>query len=211
MMPYSDVKYEPLHAEATENGTLSLLQDNNVMNATRPDETPQPHSRWPSLATCCLVMILLGAFLDAAALLLFSRRPPAEPMGIASLPYRSTYGRLDDLYFMKKQNSSIHSPIINIPRTLAQVSSRQPRKVFLQWPELWLEDYGNVPLAARSLIATAEASISEALPSSLLINVFRYRQLRSSSSWIMEWRTAVSRFQPHNYPASSSKMLQPCA
>lgn len=117
-------------------------------------------SRWLRISNLCIVMLIAGLVLDALSTVLFVRPSyrSHRPVDVESLPYRSTYSRLDDLYLVKKQKSSRHAPLNNIPRMMTQVSMSEPERVFPPWPEMYLGTYGYVPTAARRLLANDAVS-----------------------------------------------------
>ncbi|KAF8466073.1 hypothetical protein DFH94DRAFT_781694 [Russula ochroleuca] len=80
---------------------------------------------------------------------------PVEP---AKLETPSTYINFDLLYRNGTKTSSRFPPIRALPRALAQVSSREPDKVYPQWPVSFLAPYGSVPQNDRHLLVDPEIS-----------------------------------------------------
>ena len=70
----------------------------------------------------------------------------------------STYINFDLLYPNGTKTDSRFPMIQALPRALAQVSSREPDKVYPQWPVSFLAPYGSVPYNDRRLLVDPEVS-----------------------------------------------------
>jgi len=69
----------------------------------------------------------------------------------------STYINFDLLYPNDGTKTDSRFPTIQaLPRALAQVSSREPDKVYPQWPVSFLAPYGSVPYNDRRLLVDPE-------------------------------------------------------
>lgn len=110
-------------------------------------------------------MLIAGIILDAFSMLFFAKTigHPTRNVDLESLPFRSTYSRLDELYLVKKQKSSFHAPLYNAPRMMTHVSMDEPNKVFPPWPELYLGIYGYVPIATRRLLVNRRVRVCSRL------------------------------------------------
>jgi hypothetical protein len=97
----------------------------------------------------CLLFVALGY--RYAKIILF----PVDP---ARLETPSTYINFDLLYRNGTKTSSRFPPIRALPRALAQVSSREPGRVFPQWPVSFLAPYGSVPQNDRRLLVDPEVN-----------------------------------------------------
>jgi hypothetical protein len=65
---------------------------------------------------------------------------------------------LDELY-AKKNYSTRHLPIMNIPRNYFQISSAHPQAQFPYWSNMKLSAEGNITLAEYRFVVTSEVSI----------------------------------------------------
>ena len=116
---------------------------------------------------------------------------------LESIPYRSTYMKLDELYLKKKQKSSSYPPIYNLPRVLSQISSLERSKVFPIWTDLRMIDTGYVPTGERRLLVNSDVRpltflyLIHILNVSYNLNHTRLIQSPSSISLTMVWRTVV--------------------
>jgi hypothetical protein len=81
------------------------------------------------------------------------------PVDPAKLETPSTYINFDLLYRNGTKTSSQFPPIRALPRALAQVSSREPDKVYPQWPVSFLAPYGSVPQNDRRLLVDPEVNL----------------------------------------------------
>jgi hypothetical protein len=80
------------------------------------------------------------------------------PVDPAKLETPSTYINFDLLYRNGTKTSSRFPPIQALPRALAQVSTREPDKVYPQWPVSFLAPYGSVPHNDRHLLVDPEVN-----------------------------------------------------
>jgi len=105
------------------------------------------------IATCtvldCLLFLALGCRYANSVLF------PVHP---ANLETASTYINFDLLYRNGTKTSFLFPPIRALPRALAQVSSREPDRVYPQWPTSFLAPYGRVPQNDRRLLVDPEIS-----------------------------------------------------
>jgi len=108
-----------------------------------------------------LFIIAACTVLDSILLLVLGYRYaktvlfPADP---AKLETPSTYINFDLLYDNGTKTNSHFIPIQALPRALAQVSSREPAKIYPQWPVSFLAQYGSVPYNDRRLLVDPEIS-----------------------------------------------------
>ncbi|KAH9979595.1 hypothetical protein BGW80DRAFT_1279156, partial [Lactifluus volemus] len=79
-----------------------------------------------------------------------------SPVDLAKLDAPSTYINFDLLYRNGTKTNSRFPPIQALPRALAQVSAREPDKVYPQWPVSFLAPYGSVPYNDRHLLVDPE-------------------------------------------------------
>jgi len=98
----------------------------------------------------CVLFVALGY--RYAKVVLF----PLDP---AKLETPSTYINFDLLYRNGTKTSSQFPPIRALPRALAQVSSREPDRVYPQWPVSFLAPYGSVPQNDRRLLVDPEVNL----------------------------------------------------
>lgn len=97
----------------------------------------------------CLLFVALGY--RYAKNVLF----PVDP---AKLETASTYINFDLLYRNGTKTSSQFPPIRALPRALAHVSSKEPDRVYPQWPVSFLAPYGSVPQNDRRLLVDPEVN-----------------------------------------------------
>jgi len=76
----------------------------------------------------------------------------------------STYINFDLLYLNGSKTGSRSPTVRALPRALAQVSSREPDKIYPQWTVSFLAPYGTVPYNDRRLLVDPE--VSELCPQS---------------------------------------------
>jgi hypothetical protein len=98
----------------------------------------------------CILFVALGY--RYAKIVLF----PVDP---AKLETRSSYINFDLLYRNGTKTSSQFPPIRALPRALAQVSSKEPDRVYSQWPVSFLAPYGSVPQNDRRLLVDPEVNL----------------------------------------------------
>ena len=98
----------------------------------------------------CVLFVALGY--RYAKTVLF----PVDP---ANLETRSSYINFDLLYRNGTKTSSQFPPIRALPRALAQVSSKEPDRVYPQWPVSFLAPYGSVPQNDRRLLVDPEVNL----------------------------------------------------
>ena len=121
----------------------------------------------------------------------------SSQIDLESIPYRSTYMKLDELYLKKKQKSSSYPPIYNLPRILSQVSSLERSKVFPIWTDLRMIDTGYAPIGERRLLVNQDVRsltflcLIRILKISYNLTHTRLIQSLSSMSLTMAWRTVV--------------------
>ena len=97
----------------------------------------------------CLLFVALGY--RYAKIVLF-------PVNPAKLETPSTYINFDLLYRNGTKTSYQFPPIRVLPRALAHVSSREPDRVYPQWPVSFLAPYGSVPQNDRRLLVDPEVN-----------------------------------------------------
>jgi len=97
----------------------------------------------------CVLFVALGY--RYAKTVLF----PVDP---AKLETPSTYINFDLLYRNGTKTSSQFAPIRALPRALAHVSSKEPDRVYPQWPMSFLAPYGSVPQNDRRLLVDPEVN-----------------------------------------------------
>ncbi|KAI0056930.1 hypothetical protein BV25DRAFT_1995275 [Artomyces pyxidatus] len=116
--------------------------------------------RWSTLiillCTAVDVLLVFTLLFHGKADIFFSA--PADPASPSALEMPSTYISFDLLYDGTVQRNHTMPPIVNLPRTINQVSSLQPSTVFPQWPESWLTVYGIVPINNRRLWVSSDIS-----------------------------------------------------
>jgi hypothetical protein len=81
-----------------------------------------------------------------------------SPVDPAKLEAPSTYINFDLLYRNGTKTNAQFPPIQALPRALAQVSAREPDKVYPQWPVSYLAPYGSVPYNDRHLLVEPEVT-----------------------------------------------------
>jgi hypothetical protein len=132
----------------------------------------------------CLLFVALGY--RYAKIVLY----PVDP---AKLETPSTYINFDLLYRNGTKTSSQFPPIRALPRALAQVSSKEPDRVYPQWPVSFLAPYGSVPQNDRRLLVDPEVNLrGGGERQSNLSENFRSPPSFSSARWTTGWRTAAS-------------------
>jgi hypothetical protein len=111
------------------------------------------------LLFCGFITIAICTALDSILLLALGYgyvKAILSPVDPAKLEAPSTYINFDLLYRNGTKTNSRFPPIQALPRSLAQVSAREPDKVYPQWPVSFLAPYGSVPYNDRHLLVDPE-------------------------------------------------------
>jgi hypothetical protein len=114
-----------------------------------------------ALLRCGFFIIAACTALDSALFLALGYRYAKAvlfPVESTKLDSPSTYINFDLLYRNGTKTSSRFPPIRALPRALAHVSSREPDKVYPQWPVSFLAPYGSVPHNDRHLLVDPEVN-----------------------------------------------------
>jgi len=141
--------------ERSESGAISL-------NLSLPFQSRQAVAFVLSLR-CGFIIIAICTALDGVlflALVYRYARSVLFPVDPAKLETPSTYINFDLLYRNGTKTGSRFPTIQALPRVLAQVSSREPDKVYPQWPVSFSAPYGSVPRNDRRLLVDPEVSRS---------------------------------------------------
>ena len=114
-----------------------------------------------ALLRCGLFVIAICTALDSILFLALGYRYARSLLfhiDPTQLETPSTYINFDLLYLNGSKTDSRFPTIQALPRALAQVSSREPDKIYPQWPVSFLAPYGTVPYNDRRLLVDSEVS-----------------------------------------------------